>query len=199
MRDTLLSLPEALKDIIALDKGVHLFGHNHIQFHMEYEGRLFINPGSCGDSCDFNTSASYDLLEYDEAASAHSKFLGANTDTFECGNTCGTPDAFKTRDTCGAPDAYGCLFVFGNWKLTERRVKYDIEAVVDMLRRSELAAISPEWSRCIELELTNGKDYIGSFVKHIRKVAGTRGETNMPVSNALFREAANTWDPELII
>jgi len=59
---TLLSCPEALADIHALPKGVHLFGHNHLQFHMEHEGRVFVNPGSCGQALDFDTTAAYTLL-----------------------------------------------------------------------------------------------------------------------------------------
>jgi len=61
-REALLSCPEALADIQALPEGVHLFGHNHIQFHMEHEGRLLVNPGSCGQALDFDTAAAYTLL-----------------------------------------------------------------------------------------------------------------------------------------
>jgi len=31
-----------------LEKGVYIFGHTHSQWHMEVEGRWFVNPGSCG-------------------------------------------------------------------------------------------------------------------------------------------------------
>jgi len=63
-REALLAHPGALEDINAMCEGVYLFGHNHLQFHMEYEGKLFINPGSCGDPCDHDTTAPYTLLEY---------------------------------------------------------------------------------------------------------------------------------------
>jgi len=63
-RESLLSCPDVLNDILALPKGVYLFGHNHLQFYMEYEGRLFINPGSCGEPLDCDTTAPYTLLEY---------------------------------------------------------------------------------------------------------------------------------------
>ena len=66
-RAALLSRPDAVADIMALPEGVYLFGHNHIQFHMEHEGRLFVNPGSCGVPCDFDTSAAYTTLERDGA------------------------------------------------------------------------------------------------------------------------------------
>ena len=61
-RESLLSCSESMADILALPKGVYLFGHNHLQFHMEYDGRLFINPGSCGDAIDWDTNAPYTLL-----------------------------------------------------------------------------------------------------------------------------------------
>jgi len=62
-RDALLSSPEAVKDMDALPKGVYLFGHNHLQFHMEYDGKLFINPGSCGEALDWDATAAYTLLD----------------------------------------------------------------------------------------------------------------------------------------
>jgi len=61
-REALLACPEALLDIQSLPKGVHLFGHNHMQFHMEYKERLLVNPGSCGQALDFDTAAAYTLL-----------------------------------------------------------------------------------------------------------------------------------------
>ena len=61
-RAILLSTPGVLDDLHALDEGIYLFGHNHLQFHMEYEGRLFINPGSCGQPLDWDTRAPYTLL-----------------------------------------------------------------------------------------------------------------------------------------
>ena len=63
-KTSVLSDPGALADIAALPEGVHLFGHNHLQFHMEHEGRLFINPGSCGEALDYDASAAYTILEY---------------------------------------------------------------------------------------------------------------------------------------
>jgi len=62
-REALLSRSDVISDIAALPKGVYLFGHNHLQFYMEYDGRLFVNPGSCGSPCDFDPRASYTILE----------------------------------------------------------------------------------------------------------------------------------------
>jgi len=64
-RDALLSRDDAMAEINALPDGVHLFGHNHLQFHTRFGengNKLFINPGSCGEPLDFNPTASYTLL-----------------------------------------------------------------------------------------------------------------------------------------
>ena len=61
-RAVLLSTPGVLEDLHAMDEGIYLFGHNHLQFHMEYEGRVFINPGSCGQPLDWDTRAPYTML-----------------------------------------------------------------------------------------------------------------------------------------
>jgi len=66
-KDALLSCPEAVAEMMQLPKGIYLFGHNHLQFHMEYEGRLFINPGSCGEPLDWDTRAPYTLLTVTES------------------------------------------------------------------------------------------------------------------------------------
>jgi predicted phosphodiesterase len=62
-KEALLSRADAADEIRGLPEGVYLFGHNHLQFHMEFEGRLFINPGSCGEPCDHDNRAAYTILE----------------------------------------------------------------------------------------------------------------------------------------
>jgi len=61
-REALLSTPGVADKILQLPRGVYLLGHNHLQFYMEYEGRLFINPGSCGEPLDWDTRAAYTIL-----------------------------------------------------------------------------------------------------------------------------------------
>jgi len=58
-----LSRPDVVADIETLPKGIYLFGHNHLQFHMEHNGRIFINPGSCGEPLDLNTNSPYTILD----------------------------------------------------------------------------------------------------------------------------------------
>ena len=55
--------------ILALPPGVYVFGHNHIQAHAEVEGRVLVNPGSCGlplDGGDF--CCAYTLLTIEDSA-----------------------------------------------------------------------------------------------------------------------------------
>ena len=54
---------EFQEKLCLLPKGVYLFGHTHSQWHAQFGGHLFINPGSCGlnlDCSDF--AAVYTLL-----------------------------------------------------------------------------------------------------------------------------------------
>ena len=62
-RKAILANKDAAAEIMALPPGIHLFGHNHLQFHMAYEGRIFINPGSCGNACDHDNTAAYTILD----------------------------------------------------------------------------------------------------------------------------------------
>lgn len=50
--------------VSGLNKGVYIFGHTHIPLCWEQEGRLLVNPGSCGLPLDFNRKASYGILEW---------------------------------------------------------------------------------------------------------------------------------------
>ncbi|MDR2505688.1 MAG: metallophosphatase family protein [Oscillospiraceae bacterium] len=62
-RAAVIECENAYNEMLALPKGVYLFGHSHLQFHMEMDGRWFINPGSCGISLDFDNTAAYAILE----------------------------------------------------------------------------------------------------------------------------------------
>lgn len=67
VRSQLLSDNEFTERARALDKGVYIFGHSHDQFYIEFEGRWFINPGSCGlplDCCEFGFP--YSILTLDD-------------------------------------------------------------------------------------------------------------------------------------
>ena len=66
-RKAILADAAARKEMETLAEGIYLFGHNHMQFQMEYQGRYFINPGSAGIPLDGNIVPSYTILEFSEA------------------------------------------------------------------------------------------------------------------------------------
>ncbi|MBQ3079097.1 MAG: metallophosphoesterase family protein [Clostridia bacterium] len=53
-----------LSGIDPLSKGIYIFGHSHFQWHAEFGGKIFINPGSCGLplDCEEKMHAPYTLL-----------------------------------------------------------------------------------------------------------------------------------------
>ena len=56
---------ESFREYIhALPRGVYVFGHNHIQSWADFEGRVLVNPGSCGLplDCGAEFCAPYSLL-----------------------------------------------------------------------------------------------------------------------------------------
>jgi hypothetical protein len=66
-KEVILSRADTFGEINALPIGIYLFGHNHIQFNMEYEGKIFINPGSCGEALDWSATAAYTILEISDS------------------------------------------------------------------------------------------------------------------------------------
>jgi len=57
--------PDVLAEIDLLPPGVYACGHNHLQWHLQLGGRLFVNPGSCGMPLDLDARAPYTLLDDD--------------------------------------------------------------------------------------------------------------------------------------
>lgn len=45
--------------------GIQLFGHNHIQFSLEMNDTIYLNPGSVGYPSDHDTRAAYAILDID--------------------------------------------------------------------------------------------------------------------------------------
>jgi predicted phosphodiesterase len=157
-RDSVLSRSDVITDIETLSPGVYAFGHNHIAWSMRYKDKLFINPGSCGMPCDFNTSAPYAIIE--------------------------------TIDH--------------DWYIEERRVAYDIEEVVRCLIKSELYRQAEIWSRIMIHSIRHAGDYIAFYLRHVEQIATERRYSHRPVSNEIWREAADLfklidiWAPTLI-
>ena len=62
-RHTVLNRPDVMEEIAQCPKGIHAFGHNHLQWHMENAGVFHVNPGSCGVPLGFSSDASYTIIE----------------------------------------------------------------------------------------------------------------------------------------
>ena len=62
-RQAVSNRPDAMSEITQCPKGIHAFGHNHLQWHMENDGVFHINPGSCGLPLGFSSDAPYTILE----------------------------------------------------------------------------------------------------------------------------------------
>ncbi len=59
---------ESFREYIhALTSGVYIFGHNHIQTWADFDGRILVNPGSCGMPLDCGEfGAAYSLLTIED-------------------------------------------------------------------------------------------------------------------------------------
>lgn len=59
---------ESFREYIhSLTPGVYVFGHNHIQTWADFDGRILVNPGSCGLPLDCGAfGAAYSLLTIDD-------------------------------------------------------------------------------------------------------------------------------------
>lgn len=62
--EELLLADGRLRELLrTINDGAYLFGHSHVQWHCQLDGKLLLNPGSCGMPLGFDTSAHYSLLE----------------------------------------------------------------------------------------------------------------------------------------
>ena len=59
----LINLDESKALVNQIDSNIIVFGHNHLQAYAYCDGKLIINPGSCGQPLDFNPAAAYTILE----------------------------------------------------------------------------------------------------------------------------------------
>jgi len=64
-----------------IDANIILFGHNHMQAHAYCGSKLIINPGSCGQSLNFDNRATYTILEItDHNFNVHEKRVAYDVD-----------------------------------------------------------------------------------------------------------------------
>ena len=63
VKNTLHENQEFIQKLSEMSDGIYLFGHYHTQWYAEIDGKLLINPGSCGLPLDFNKSAPYTIFD----------------------------------------------------------------------------------------------------------------------------------------
>ena len=67
IRQGLMSNGDFMETLRELPGGIYIFGHTHIQWHMQLENHIFINPGSCGLPLDGGEcGAPYTLLTIED-------------------------------------------------------------------------------------------------------------------------------------
>ncbi len=63
-REAVCGNPASAAKLNICPPGVNIFGHNHLQWYMQYGDTLHVNPGSCGVPSDFEANAPYTIIEY---------------------------------------------------------------------------------------------------------------------------------------
>lgn len=66
-RKELTENKEQKEAVNSLPEGIYLFGHSHLQWNAEIEGKIFINPGSCGFQLGVDPKVPYTILDIGEA------------------------------------------------------------------------------------------------------------------------------------
>jgi predicted phosphodiesterase len=122
-----------------IDTDIVVFGHTHLQWHGMCNGKLVLNPGSCGLPLDGDNRAAYTVLDGDQ--------------------------------------------------IDERRVPYDIEAVISEAKRSEMYKQGMVWVDLCFAAMRSGYDTFSTFFERCEKLANERGESGIPYSNEVWNDA----------
>lgn len=63
INNTLINDDNLKQVLTKIPDGIYTFGHTHVQWHMQIENKLLINPGSCGLPLDCLPGASYTIID----------------------------------------------------------------------------------------------------------------------------------------
>ncbi len=103
--------------------------------------------------------------------------------------------------SCGIPldfipkAAYTILEVKdGGFNVFEKRVAYDIEGTINLVKKSHFYGVSKIWSDLVFLALRSGRDYFSIFFEIARKIAAAKNETGSFFSNSTWQEARKEFD-----
>ena len=154
---------ESFRDYIhALDRGVYVFGHNHIQSFADFDGRILVNPGSVGLPLDCGDAfcAAYSLLTIEE----------------------------------------------GRVSVAERRIPYDVEALIARVKATGQYAAARVWTEIIFSEWRTVREKVYQFLHHCERYAGRIGDARRPFAKSTWEAAyaewaehAREWYPELFV
>lgn len=98
--------------------------------------------------------------------------------------SCGQPLDFNTDA------AYSILEINQNgFNVIERRVPYDIEAIVDEAKSSLVYQHGTIWCELVFLALRTGQDYFGIFFEIAYKIAASKNENGAYYSNPTWQKA----------
>lgn len=128
--------------VSTLEKGVYIFGHNHIQTWGDFDGRILVNPGSVGlplDCGDFG--AAYSLLTVEN----------------------------------------------GTVTVEERRIPYDVEALIAQVKTTGQYAAARVWTETIFSEWRTCREKVYFLLWHAEDYARQIGDDRRPF-------ARDTWE-----
>jgi predicted phosphodiesterase len=91
----------------------------------------------------------------------------------------------------GAP--YTLLWWEDGWQVEERRVSYDHEETIRVLRTSPLYGEAAIWSEVIAGGLRHSREITYTFLEHIARYASEIGDTTRPYTKETWVAAYETW------
>jgi len=77
----------------------------------------------------------------------------------------------------------------GGFNVTEKRVAYDIESMINQAKKSAMYEKGKIWSELVFLATRTGRDYFGVFFEIAHKIALSKNEKGAFFSNSTWDEA----------
>jgi predicted phosphodiesterase len=94
--------------------------------------------------------------------------------------------------SCGMPldgDNRAAYTVIDGDQVGERRVPYDVEAVINEAKRSEVYRQGRVWGELCFAAMRSGYDTFAPYFEKCDRLAAERGETGLPYSNGVWNDA----------
>ena len=108
--------------------------------------------------------------------------------------SCGQPLNFDNRASYTILEENGSVLT-----VTERRVSYDVEAVIAQAKKTRTYACGRIWCELVFLALRTGKDYVDFFFDIARRIAGSKGEPDgIFFGNETWREAYEQFTEQFL-